>query len=64
MAVKHPRISSPEYALEEATETRVAVWYSHVFGGWVADRVTPYVAKTFPAHAEAIAYAQTIARQA
>ena len=56
-----PRISSPKYALNDANDHRVAVWKSRLFG-WCVDRTRPYVYQTFPTHAEAIAYAQKIAR--
>lgn len=64
MAVKHPLIRSTAYAFDGANDNRVSVWHSRAHGGWRVDRVTPYVSKTFPTHAEAIAYAQKIARQA
>lgn len=62
MADKHPRIRSTAYALDEANDHRVAVWKSRLFG-WCVDRTRPYVYQTFPTHAEAIAYAQKIARE-
>lgn len=60
--VKHPPLGSEQY--DEQFPERVAVWRGDFSSLWWVERTSPHLCTHRPTHAEAIAYAQKIARQA
>jgi len=46
----------------ECDQSRMFVWWFAYGGKWVAERAEPFFDEEFPTHAEAIAYADRMAR--